>query len=294
MIPAPLASEPWLSPARVAEICGGRLIRGGRPARRVTTDSRAVRGDECFIALPGERYDGHDFVAAAARLGAAGALIARPVPAVEGGAFLVLVDDTRQALRLLATEHRRKHAAKVVGITGSCGKTSTKDMLGEVLAAAMPTVASPKSFNNDIGVPLTLFAIEPSTRAAVVEIGSNGPGEVERLARIARPDVAIVTCVAESHLQGLGTVEGVAKEKSALVSMLREDGLAILNGDDPNVAAMAKATVARKVFVRIDREADWFATDVRFCGLGTTFLLQGGCRSRSRGSARTTCTTRSS
>src|SRR5262249_52775869 len=148
----------------------------------------------------------------------------------------------------LAGEQRRQMRARVVGITGSCGKTSTKDMLGQVLASAMPTVASEKSFNNEIGVPLTLFAIPPETKAAVVEIGSNAPGEVARLARAARPDIAIVTCVAESHLQGLGSVEGVAREKGALVSSLKKGGLAVLNGDDPNVAAMARATIAKKVF----------------------------------------------
>ena len=165
---------------------------------------------------------------------------------------------------------------RVVGVTGSCGKTSTKNMLGRVLAAAMPTVHSPRSFNNAIGVPLSLFQIEDDTRAAVVEIGTNAPGEIEALAAVAQPDVAIVTCVAESHLEGLGSLEGVAHEKAALLRALAPDGLAILNGDDPSTARhMLAATPARKLLVRVGQPADWFATDVRFHGLGTSFLLQG-------------------
>lgn len=275
MIRTRIVNEPRLTAARVAEITGGRLMRPGRQAKRVTTDSRAVQAGDLFVALRGDQHDGHDHAAAAVAQGACGAVLEHPVEGVPESAFVVLVKDARKALSALAAEHRRASTAKVVGITGSCGKTTTKDMLGQVLASAMPTVWSPKSFNNDVGVPLTLFGIQANTKAAVVEMGTNGPGEIEALARIAQPDIAIVTCVAESHLQGLGSVEGVAKEKAALISSLRQGGLAILNGDDPNVAAMARATIAKKVFVRLDRDAEWFATDVRFCGLGTTFKLRG-------------------
>jgi UDP-N-acetylmuramoyl-tripeptide--D-alanyl-D-alanine ligase len=139
----------------------------------------------------------------------------------------------------------------------------------------MPTVRSPGSFNNQVGVPLTLFAIDPKTRAAVVELGTNGPGEIARLTAIARPDVGIVTCVAPAHLEGLGSLDGVAREKTALPAGLPEDGLCILNGDDANCRAMALATRARVQFTSCSREADWFATDVQFHALGTTFRLQG-------------------
>ncbi len=275
MMRSEVANGSWLTPTRVAEVTGGRLLRNGPTALRVGIDSREVAAGDCFVAVPGQRFDGHAFVAAAAQRGAAGLVVGRVPGEVPGDAFLVLVPDTREALLALAAEHRRRATAVVVGITGSCGKTTTKDMLGSVLAATLPVVWSPKSYNNEIGVPLTLFALDAQSRAAVVEIGSNGPGEVARLARVARPDIAIVTCVAESHLQGLGTLAGVAKEKAALVAALRREGLAILNGDDPNVAAMAHATIGERVFVRVDREADWFATDVRFSGFGTTFRLRG-------------------
>jgi UDP-N-acetylmuramoyl-tripeptide--D-alanyl-D-alanine ligase len=274
----------WLTPAAVAKATGGEILQRGRPAAGVVTDSRGDCAGRLFIALSGANHDGHAFAAAAARAGAAGLLVARGLDelpdlgrdaAATGAPFVVRVPDTGKALLDLAAEHRRRHRARVVGITGSCGKTSTKEWLGAVLAAAMPTVRSPASFNNQIGVPLTLFAIGPDTRAAVVEIGTSGPGEIARLAAVARPEVGIVTCVAPAHLEGLGSLDGVAREKSALPASLPEDGLCILNGDDAACRAMAAVTRARVQFTSVSRAADWFATDVRFHALGTTFLLQG-------------------
>jgi UDP-N-acetylmuramoyl-tripeptide--D-alanyl-D-alanine ligase len=164
----------------------------------------------------------------------------------------------------------------LIGITGSCGKTSTKNMLGRVLGVRRRTVQSPSSFNNRVGVPLTLFQIDDKTEAAVVEVGTSSPGEIAMLADVVQPDVAMVTCIAEAHLAGLGSIAGVATEKAALLRALPDDGLAVLNGDDPATAKfLVDATRARKLLVRVGREADWFATDVRFHGLGTTFLLQG-------------------
>jgi UDP-N-acetylmuramoyl-tripeptide--D-alanyl-D-alanine ligase len=137
-------------------------------------------------------------------------------------------------------------------------------------------VRSPGSYNNDVGVPLTLFSIQPETRAAVVEIGTNAPGEIGCLTAVARPDVAIVTCVAPAHLQGLGSIEGVAREKSDLPRGVHEDGLCILNGDDANVRAMAESLSCRVEFVSTRGEADWFATEIQTVGEGTTFRLKGG------------------
>jgi UDP-N-acetylmuramoyl-tripeptide--D-alanyl-D-alanine ligase len=266
-----------LSADHIARVCHGRVVRNGRPARGVSTDTRSIAPGHCFVALAGDRYDGHDYIADALARGAVGLVVSRAVPrtVLTSDVFIVRVKDTFEALQRLATDHRLQSAAKVVGITGSCGKTTTKEMLGQVLSAAMHTVRSPKSFNNRIGVPLTLFLIQPETRAAIVEIGSSGAGEVERLGTIAQPDIAIVTNVAEAHLSGLGSLGGVAREKSRLVASLRPEGLAILNGDDEACRAMVNETAARSLLVRLDREADWFATDARFHGLGTTFLLQG-------------------
>lgn len=270
----------WLTAAAVARVTHGEVLSRGGAAATVTTDSRGDCSGRLFIALRGPNHDGHRFCGDALQRGAAGLLIDRAADAAAATdrlhpAFVVRVADTGKALLDLAAEHRRRHRARVVGITGSCGKTSTKDWLGAVLAAAMPTVRSPASFNNQIGVPLTLFAIEPKTRAAVVEIGTNAPGEIAQLTAVARPDVGIVTCIAPAHLEGLGSLEGVLREKAALPAGLPEDGLCILNGDDAACRAMAEQTRAQVQFTSVTRRTDWFATDVRFHALGTTFLLQG-------------------
>ena len=270
----------WMTPTAVAKAVGGELRRRGRTVSGVVTDSRQETAGQLFVALTGPNHDGHDHVVAAIGRGARGVLIERSVEDVPGldraaGAFIVQVANCRQALLLLAAEHRRRCRARVIGITGSCGKTTVKEWLGGVLATSMSTVRSPASFNNDIGVPITLFQIGSQTRAAVVEIGTSEPGEIGALAAVAQPDVAIVTCVAAAHLRGLGSVEGVAKEKALLPAAISEAGLCILNGDDASCRAMADATAARVQLVAIDREADWFATDLQFHAFGTSFRLQG-------------------
>ena len=270
----------WFTPTAVAKACGGELLTRGRTASTVVTDSRQGCEGKLFVALRGDNHDGHDHVVAAIQAGARGVVIGRDVADIPGlaeskGAFVVRATDTRRALLDLAREHRRRHRAKVVGITGSCGKTTTKEWLGAVLSAAMPTVRSPGSYNNDVGVPLTLFSIQPETRAAVVEIGTNAPGEIGLLTGVARPDIAIVTCVAPAHLLGLGSIDGVAREKGDLPRGVVEGGLCILNGDDERVRAMADATPGRVQIVSVKGVADWFATDIATTAHGSTFRLKG-------------------
>ncbi len=273
----------WMTPAAVARATGGEVVQRGPAASTVTTDTRSDCTGKLFVALRGDTHDAHAFAADAVRQGAAGLLVERlPEPdglgdgrARDRQPFVVRVADTGRALLDLAAEHRRRHRARVVGITGSCGKTSTKEWLGATLARAMPAVRSPGSFNNQIGVPLTLFGIRPETRAAVVEIGTNRPGEIAELCAVARPEIGIVTCVALAHLAGLGSLEGIAAEKAALPASLPAGGLCILNGDDASCRAMAGATKAEVQFTSLHGKADWFATDVRFHALGTSFLLRG-------------------
>ncbi|MGA1523835.1 MAG: UDP-N-acetylmuramoyl-tripeptide--D-alanyl-D-alanine ligase [Planctomycetota bacterium] len=267
----------WLSPAAVAKVTGGRVVRTGRPALRVVTDSRQVGPDTLFVALRGANFDGHDFVPGALRAGAAGVVVERPLEGrvLGGEGFVVRVADCGRALIDLGRSHRERRTARVVGITGSCGKTSTKDMLGFALSGLVPTVFSPKSFNNHIGVPLSLLAIRPETEVAVVEIGTNAPGEIAGLTAVAQPDIGILTCVREAHLAGLGTLEGVAAEKAELLRGLRPGGVAIVNGDDPACAAIAETLGGEVRRFRVQGEADWFATDLRFHGLGTSFRLHG-------------------
>jgi len=253
------------------ETAGGRwLSRPGTSAtmqiRGVSTDTRTLRRSEVFVALRGDQFDGHDYLAEAARRGAAIAVVDRDVRA-PAGCGVIRVDDTYTALSRLAARYRRTLAAEVIAITGSVGKTTTKHMLHSVLASQLRGSASPKSYNNHVGVPLSILAADPGDRYLIVEIGSNAPGEVGRLSRIVEPDVAVITHVAQAHLEGLGTLEGIAREKAGVLRHLKDDGLAIVNGDAPAISEHLKAL--RRV-VRYGRaeQCDLRLTDCRATGDG--------------------------
>lgn len=220
---------------------GGAALYGG-PGDAiftgVTTDSRRVAPGDLFVAIRGERFDGNDFVDAALAAGATGAIVR------EGARFsprpdkvVIAVRDPLRALAGLAAEVRRRLPARVVAITGSSGKTTTRELLRQILPASN-VVASEKSFNNAIGVPLTIFRATRATEVLILEMGTSAPGEIAALARIGLPDVAVVTNVGPAHLEQLGSLEGVAREKGALVAGLRPFGTAVLNGDDPHVLGM--------------------------------------------------------
>jgi UDP-N-acetylmuramoyl-tripeptide--D-alanyl-D-alanine ligase len=252
-----------LTLAEVAELTGGKLTGDGhgRVTGRVTLDSRAVEAGDLFVAVAGERVDGHDFLGAAATAGAVAALSARP----DGALPTVVVDDPVAALGRLATGvHARLTAGglRTLGITGSSGKTSTKDLLGQVLAAAGPTVSPPGSYNNDIGLPLTVLDADEATRFLVLEMGSRGPGHIARLCRIARPQVGVVLNVGSAHLGEFGSPEGIARAKGELVEALPEDGTAVLNADDPRVIGMAPRTAAAVLTTGRGADADVRASDV--------------------------------
>jgi UDP-N-acetylmuramoyl-tripeptide--D-alanyl-D-alanine ligase len=230
----------------IAEVTGGRLVEADPDAvvAGVQVDSRKVAAGELFVALPGSRTDGSLFAAAAAEAGAAATL------AQEGTVFAgprVEVPDPLAALAALGTAVRDRSAAAVVAVTGSNGKTTTKDLLAAVLGTRLRTVANQASFNNEVGLPLTLARIEPDTEAVVVEMGARGPGHIAALARLARPLVGVVLNVGESHLGMFGSREAIAKAKGELVEALPAEGTAVLNADDPQVAAMADRTVAQVV-----------------------------------------------
>src|SRR3954468_20840495 len=252
-----------LTLAEVAAAVGGELS-GDRTAvvtGSVLVDSRAVGAGDLFVALPGERVDGADFVPAAAAAGAAAGLTTRPDPALP----CVVVADPVQALGRLAAEvHRRlvEGGLVTVGITGSSGKTSTKDLLGQVLAVAGPTVSPQGSFNNDIGLPLTVLSADVGTRHLVLEMGARGPGHIARLCRIARPDIGVVLNVGSAHLGEFGSAEVIATSKGELVEALPAEGTAVLNADDPRVLGMAPRTAARVVTTATVADADVRATGV--------------------------------
>jgi len=232
--------------------------------------------------LSGPNFDGNRFAMAAVERGAAGLVLedagSAPLPSsleLPRGTPVLLHPSPRQALSSLAAWHRGRISAPVLGITGSCGKTTTKNVVLELLADRLAVVGSPNSFNNDIGVPHTLFLADEGSQAVVVEMGTNHPGEIAALCRTARPTAGIITCVGASHLEGLGSVEGVAREKAALVEALPEDGFCVLNADCQWTAPMRRLTRARVITFSVEGDGDLNATAVWSHAGGTTFRLAG-------------------
>lgn len=248
-------------------------VQGDPVIPAVTTDSRDVPPGALFIPLRGKRLDAHAFVEQAFLNGAGFSLAARDAQFVRMPANVILVKDTTRALGDLARWHRSRFRVPVVGITGSCGKTTVKEMVKIVLGRDV--VASPASYNNEVGVPLTLLQMDADTRACVVEIGTNAPGEIARLTSIARPTVGIVTNVEEVHLEGLGSVRGVMEEKSALVSGLPEDGAAIINADNYWCREMMERVDCHLITYGTWEDSDVYGLDGRLTPDGVAFHLYG-------------------
>jgi UDP-N-acetylmuramoyl-tripeptide--D-alanyl-D-alanine ligase len=220
---------------------GGRLFAGdpGTRATGVGTDSRTIRRGEVFFALRGEKYDGHDFLAQAAAAGAVVLVVEeKPAMALPPGVAVVQVADTLKALGKLAAWHRQRFAIPVIGVTGSNGKTTTKELIATLLAQRFRVVRNIMNYNNEIGLPLTLLTVESDTEAVILEMGMRGEGQIAYLAGIARPTVGVITNVGHSHLELLGSQEAIARAKGELITALPPDGLAVLNGDDPWVRPM--------------------------------------------------------
>ena len=225
--------------SQVAEITGGTLHGPDVTVDGAAIDSRALRPGALFVPVVAQR-DGHEFIEAALSAGAAAYLTAR-VPA---GGTAVVVADTAKALAALGAWARAQLTGPVVGITGSTGKTSTKDMLGAVLEPELPTAISERSFNNELGVPLTLVNADDGTRAAVLEMGARGFGHIAWLCELARPDVGVVTNVATAHTEMFGDLDGVARAKGELIASLPKTGTAVLNAMDERVMLMASKSAA--------------------------------------------------
>ncbi|MBV8986855.1 MAG: UDP-N-acetylmuramoyl-tripeptide--D-alanyl-D-alanine ligase [Acidimicrobiia bacterium] len=226
--------------SQVAEIAAGTLHGPDVTVDGAAIDSRVLRPGALFVPVVAER-DGHDFIGAALDASAAAYLTTRE----PGDGTAVAVADTSAALAALGAWARRQLAGPVVGITGSAGKTSTKDMLGAVLRAELPTAVSERSFNNELGVPLTLVNADDGTRAAVLEMGARGHGHIAWLCELARPDIGIVTIVASAHTEMFGDLDGVAQAKGELIGALPRAGTAVLNANDERVMLMASRTDAR-------------------------------------------------
>ncbi len=259
-------------------------------ATGASIDTRSLEPGDLFFALPGEKADGHRFLAAAREGGAAAAVVKRGHPLDgDGGLPLLRVDDPADALRRLAAHVRSGLTATVVAVTGSNGKTTTKEMIGAVAATLGPTVRSEKSFNNHLGVPLSIIRAGSSTRTLVLEIGTSHPGEIALLAALARPRIAVVTNIGEAHLGHFGSLRAIAEEKAALLSALPEDGTAVVNANDefaPLLAVRSRGRVC--TFGRLDEpregedgvDVDVWGTAVRRTQRprGVSFHLYGKMR----------------
>src|SRR3954467_8547254 len=259
-----------MRPTTVGEIAiavGGAVREGAdTPIASVATDSRAVRPDGIFVALVGDRLDGHDYVGDALDRGAAAVLV-RAGFAVDAPA--VHVRDTARALLDLGTAERRAFDGTVVAITGANGKTSTKDMTGAVIGGHRRTHVSPSSFNNEVGVPMTLLGAPPDTEVIVAELGARHVGDVRELCDVALPQIAVVTNVGVAHLEVFGSWEAIVEASAEPVDALPAEGVAVLSADDPVVASYAERTPARVVMFGRTAEADVRADGVALDRDGT-------------------------
>jgi len=261
------------------------------PITRVVIDSREAEPGALFIALPGEKRDGHDFVAEAFAAGAFAAIVHRPVaadshtvdihrqrlPANWRPPLCIRVEDSLLGLQKLAAHWRSRFTPTVIGITGSVGKTSTKELAAMVLSQKFKTLKNPGNLNNEIGLPLTLLELDDSHQVVVLEMGMYNVGEIETLCRIARPQVGVITNVGPTHMERLGSIERIAQAKRELVEALPPDGTAILNLDDPRVLAMRAHTRASIFTYGLSAEADLWADEIVSEGLeGVRFVFHYG------------------
>ncbi|SDU28840.1 UDP-N-acetylmuramoyl-tripeptide--D-alanyl-D-alanine ligase [Verrucomicrobium sp. GAS474] len=260
----------------IAKMAEGTLQAGapGTVVTRLHTDTRTVAPGDAFVSLVGDRFDGHEFVGRAAEAGAVAALVSRrpegPLPA---GFGLVMVPDTLAALQRVASAYRRSHPVRVVGVTGSSGKTSTKEMIAAVLGTRFRTVATEGNLNNHIGVPLTLLRIAGDTEYAVVEMGMNHRGEIASLASFAAPDIGVISNIGSAHIEHLGSREAIADEKTDLLAALAASGAAVLSGGDALLRARAGRVAGKTLWVGEGADAAWRAENVATTTQGISFDL---------------------
>jgi UDP-N-acetylmuramoyl-tripeptide--D-alanyl-D-alanine ligase len=265
---------------KIARWSGGRLVSGD-PAGTVTvacTDTRALKAGDLFIVLHGEKFDAHDFLAEAARRGAVGAIVERVLEGLPADFGVIVVADTLVALQQLAANYRRSLPLQVIGLTGSNGKTSTKDLTACVLGGHFQVTRTEGNLNNHIGLPLTMLRARASDQVGVFEMGMNHPGEITPLAALAAPDVAIITNIGIAHIEFMGTRAAIAQEKGMLAEALNPSGTVILNADDDFSESIAKRTKADAVFAGLTR-GDVRGENLRANFGGTRFTIHAHGRS---------------
>ena len=261
----------------VAEACGAEIRRGPADAivKNVCTDSRQAKPGDLFFAIRGEKFDGHDFLAeVAAKNVAAVAVEKKKAPAQLPDCAVLIVDDARTALGKLAAGYRNEFDLPVICVGGSNGKTTVKELIASVLRQKFKTLWSEASFNNDIGVPLTLLWLEKSNQAAVLEAGTNHPGELALLVKMIRPKFGVVTNIGREHLEFFGDVAGVAQEEGWLAELLPAEGKLFANGDNEWTEQIIRRTKAKTICVGLGKNNDWRAEKIRLDKSGVTFRFQ--------------------
>ncbi len=265
----------------VLRATGGKLLQGNGNSsfQGISTDSRTVAEGELFVALKGRRFDGHHYAVEALRKKAGGVLIEEgKIGDIRWNGYrsraVIAVEDTLSALGDIAQGWRRKYNTPIVALTGSNGKTTTKEMIAACLETTFPILKTKGNFNNLIGVPLTLLTLTEKERVVVLEMGMNVPGEIGRLAQIAEPDVGLITNIQTVHLEGMGSLERLKEEKGELFRRMRRDGTILVNQDDPRVVDLARDYPGQKITFGIEDPADVMAKEIRLNGgEGTSFTL---------------------
>jgi len=261
----------------VAEACGAVILRGTPDlvVKSAGIDSRQVKPGGLFFAIQGDRFDGHNFLAEVAAQGVAAVVIERgKVPTRLPDCAVLLVDHTRQALGKLAAAWRQGYRLPVIAVGGSNGKTSTKELIAATLSRKFSTLKSEASFNNDIGVPLTLLKLAGTHQAAVLEVGTNHPGELAPLVEMIQPNFGVITSIGREHLEFFGDVAGVAQEEGALAEHLPANGTLFINGDSEWAQPISRRTSAAKVRVGLGDKNDWRAKGFRLDKSGVTFRVE--------------------
>ena len=267
----------------IAKVCEGRLVYPSEESRKetcsreaagVVIDSRKAAADFIFVATKGERVDGHRFIPDVFAGGALGAVCEKEPEDIPGPC--IVVKDSFEALKRIAEFYRRQLPVKVVGITGSVGKSSTKEFVAAVLAQKYKVHKTQGNYNNEIGVPLTVLSMPGDTEVAVLEMGINHFGEMHNLSRIARPDICIMTNIGQCHLEFLGSREGILKAKSEIFDFMDEDGSVCVNGDDDMLASIKEVKGKKPVTFGLSEECQVYATDIRGKGLfGSEAVIHG-------------------
>lgn len=265
-----------LSVQEIRQAVGGRLLTSqptGLPVVAVCTNSKQMDPSSLFIAIKGERLDAHQFLPEAAAGGAVAAIVQDVPSNAPSSLTLIQVSDTRAAMGKLATFVRRQMNSKVIGVAGSNGKTSTKHLIHAALGGKLRGSISPKSFNNDIGVPLTIFPADPNQDYLVLEMGTNHPGEIQKLTKMAEPDVAVITNVGAEHLEFLGDLMGVRRENATVINGLNPKGLLVINGDDAELLDAVAPYPGKIVTFGFKETNDIWASDIQCNEKGVLFKL---------------------